>query len=148
MRKSDKRLLILVGGLTGLTGLFLVVALAIGIGTAIYLSREKLKSTVDGNIMVSYDRTVTDQEAKKLAALLSATMKKQDLTELRLHKRGSTYEVRFQIKQGLEADAEYARSANAMARMVSQQVFDKAPCDIIGCDGKWNDLRVYPGVGP
>ena len=144
MTKKDKTLILAFGlGLAALVAVTVVLVTII----AVFYSRDK--ELVAGNIHVKYHKNVATQDAQKFADWMRddfAKAKSPEPLYVKLSKVGTTYEVRVMLKKGLESDPDQARAMKFMATVLSKEVFGGAPCDLVGCDEKWNDLRVYPGA--
>jgi hypothetical protein len=60
---------------------------------------------------------------------------------------GSTYEVRFPVKKGMENDDATQRSMKLLGRRLASRAFKGQPVDVHLCDENLNTLRVIP-AGP
>ena len=90
-----------------------------------------------------YKSPVTQAEGQKLGSyLVSAKFFGERTVNCQLTRSEDTYAFRFPTKKGLENDPEKVAGLKALARLLSQEVFNGTKVDIHMCDDDWKTIRV------
>jgi hypothetical protein len=147
-RRSNGLLLALI--LTGIAG-----AVVVCIGALLLLFVVVPRLTLGTEIPLSngsqlfYTSAVSEAEAQKLAQHLEKTLLKDNAQagSIQLHRSGSTYQLRFVVKEGAEKNDLAVLVFQVYGRMASQEVFNGAPVEVQLCDQSFTTIRVLPPLG-
>ena len=91
-----------------------------------------------------YTKAVNEAEAKKAGEYLQniGYFNDDKETSVQVDKSGDVYAVRFVVVEGADKNEEYAKKFQAVAREMSQNVFDGKKAEVHMCDDHLKTLKV------
>jgi hypothetical protein len=96
----------------------------------------------DGTELYHTDK-VTDAEADVLGNyLVKEKFADGKAKTVQLTKSGNTYQFRMVVKEGIDKDTSYAKTAKFLATMLSAQAFNGSPVEVHLCDDHLATLKV------
>ncbi len=143
------------GGTSLAAGLIFPVVLALAAGAAsVALQRAGLAATPYGKRLVFnsaelyYMPPVTEGQARKLGEyLVKAQYFQGARATVQLLQPGGTLQVRFVVKQGVEADPKTVEMFKAFGGQISKSVFDDAPVEVHLCNPKLQSFAIVTAGG-
>jgi Glu-tRNA(Gln) amidotransferase subunit E-like FAD-binding protein len=107
-------------------------------------SKDYGEKVTHNQITVYYTKNASKDDAQRLLDyLVKDQLKDNDnVIDIQLNKSGSTDEVKFIVKKGLETDKETIDQMSILASELSENVFNKKDVDIHLCDEHFKTLRV------
>lgn len=90
-----------------------------------------------------YASSVTEAEARKLGEYLlkAGFFQKEKKGTVQLNKEGEIYQFRMVVKEGMEKDMEFIKTAGMFAAEISRDVFEERPLEIHLCDNKLKTVQ-------
>ncbi|MGW8121062.1 hypothetical protein ACV07N_00270 [Roseivirga echinicomitans] len=124
-----------------LTVLFLIVAVV----TFFIFSSSSYGDKLEFNgTDVYYTDLVTEADAQRLGEyLIESEFADGNGKSVQLTKRDSTYLFRMVVVDGVTEDSTKDISFQALAMLISMQVFNDAPVELEACSNTFETLRVY-----
>lgn len=94
-------------------------------------------------VQVYHTDKVTAAEADQLGAyLVKEKFANGEAKSVQLTKAGSTYQFRMVVKEGLDKDTSYWKTAIFFGSMLASQVFNGGPLEVHLCDDQLKTLKV------